>query len=358
MVGVFDEREPHRNDRPNWIRTEAWSSVWEANRSAVERAKKTTTPREQKAKQQNHEENHQLFVARVFRTVYRALCVLGVLLCWLRVCHFAFDGNALYCESARWLCDDSWAPGTRFYTKIIVRCTVCLSLSISFMVLICAFQTKPAFQLGILTLHSDYRLRTLYALCCFTNSVSLSFEAGHTFRHPQTPNLSRSLIWNDFTFVRILEVKPWPTKASTQHFRFQFYLHHENRVMWTVTATASNPSLLYGIQSTEFHWTFDHGHDKNTRSIILIYETTTIYTTVSDFFSYTLLAVVNTAWKRNECSAQPCHVTHLYFSIASVSISFEQFEAFVAMDGVVRAMSNDFITSRAAVFKSIMCWVA
>lgn len=169
-------------------------------------------------------------------------------------------------------------------------------------------------QLSILTLHSDYRLRnTLYALCCFTNSVSLSFEAGHTFRHPQTPNLSRSLIWNDFTFVRILEVKPWPTKASTQHFRFQFYLHHENRVMWTVTATASNPSLLYGIQSTEFHWTFDHGHDKNTRSIILIYETTTISYRI--FFH--ILCLLLSTRHENGMNAQLNRATsHIYISVS------------------------------------------
>lgn len=356
MVGVFDEREPHRNDRPNWIRTEAWSSVWEANRSAVERAKKTTTPREQKAKQQNHEENHQLFVARVFRTVYRALCV-----CWVCCCvGFEFASllsMAMHCTVNR------RADYATTHERLVLD-SIQKSLSGARSVFHFRFLSWFWFvhfrrNLGILTLHSDYRHRnTLYELCCFTNSVSLSFEAGHTFRHPQTPNLSRSLIWNDFTFVRILEVKPWPTKASTQHFRFQFYLHHENRVMWTVTATAtaSNPSLLYGIQLTEFHWTFDHGHDKNTRSIILIYETTTISYRI--FFSYTLLAVVNTAWKRNECSAQPRHIYISVFSIASVSISFEQFEAFVAMDGVVRAMSNDFITSRVAVFKSIMCWVA
>lgn len=103
------------------------SSVWEANRSAVERAKKTTAPREQKAKQQNHEENHQLFVAHF--VLYWA-CVVY----WFNGCQLCYEGKALYNElhTVR-LCIDSWTPGNRFYTKIIVRCTVCLSLSISFM---------------------------------------------------------------------------------------------------------------------------------------------------------------------------------------------------------------------------------
>lgn len=47
------------------------------------------------------------------------------------------------CYHAFWtLRTNLWTPITRFYTKIIVRCTVCLSLSISFMFFICAIRLR------------------------------------------------------------------------------------------------------------------------------------------------------------------------------------------------------------------------
>lgn len=54
-----------------------------------------------------------------------------VCVCIARLLCSVHSFRSVLVSRMRWLCINLWTPVTRFYTKIIVRCTVCLSLSIS-----------------------------------------------------------------------------------------------------------------------------------------------------------------------------------------------------------------------------------
>lgn len=204
--------------------------VWsESNRSG--KSEKNDSTKRAKAKQQNHQPNSQ--------TVQRARCV------WIRLCLVVHSFVCLFkrlatvcCYASQQLRMDLWTPITRFYTKIIVRCTVCLSLSISIVFSICAVRLR-------LPLYFDAPSDSHFYLLTM-NFGSASNQFHFYFQWPTKSSSNRSVNWNDFSFVRILEVLIWPRKLSLSISPSPWNSGHVN---WDGDGNANGRQIMY-TQST------------------------------------------------------------------------------------------------------------